>query len=144
MCPLTELFFCSPKHAKIGARERGRNGVTGMEKEGMERSKQKRGKAILHKGKRGEKRLSAELPGVDISFICGAPIALNPQTLRPHMEKTFPTPEVELNRRLGISLEADMAAETLSLSHESHLNSSRVRKGSLGWFTKRMHRGEYS
>lgn len=41
MHPLPELFFCSLKHAKIGARERGCNGVTGMEKEGMERAKQK-------------------------------------------------------------------------------------------------------
>jgi len=64
--------------------------------------------------------------------------------LRPHMEKTFPTPEGELNRTPGISVEADMAAETLPLSHESHLNFLRVRRGSLGWFTKRMHEGKDS
>lgn len=58
---------------KTGARERGCNRVTGMEKESMERAKQKRGKAILHVGKRAEKGLSAELPSVDIPIICGPP-----------------------------------------------------------------------
>jgi len=73
MHPLPELFFCSLKHAKIGAGERGCNGVTEMEKEGRERAKQKRGKAILHMGKRAERGLSAKLPSVDISIICGPP-----------------------------------------------------------------------
>lgn len=47
------------------------------------------------------------------------------------MEKTFPTPEVELNWTPEISLEADMAAKTLPLSYESHLNSLRSEEGPL-------------
>lgn len=59
-------------------------------------------------------------------------------------EKTLPTFEVELNITLEISLEADVAAETLPLSCESHLDFLRVRRGSLGWFTNRLHEGKDS
>ena len=73
-------------------------------------------------GMRADMGLSAELPKCGRFYSVGHLLLDNPRCKPPKWRKPFPHPRWNLNRTPGITLEADIAAETPPLSHESHLN----------------------